>query len=140
MVDVLDVGEIDAGRVDDDVVDVVDGGGFGLAPDCITNPQPRDGSLSESGTETSVCAGVDVAVVGGVVVVVGPDVEEEEEVVDVVETVTVVVVVVVVGLLFESSNPDPVSSSARSATARIARNRHRGCGNGVEELRICSSP
>jgi hypothetical protein len=88
------------GAVVDDVDDVVvvvvvvDVGGGASEAGCMTNPQPCDGSLRESGTETGVSAGEDVVVVEGVVVVVvGPVVETDDVVVDVVGDETVVDVV-----------------------------------------------
>jgi len=84
------VGDVDV----DVVVDVVDVVGGAPEADCMTNPQPCDGSFRESGTETGVSAGADVVVVEGeVVVVVGFVVETDDVVVDVVRDETVVDVV-----------------------------------------------
>jgi len=113
----------------------------------ITNPHPRDGSLRLSGSETGTWNVVDGV---GEVVVVVPCVDVGDDPVVVVDVVVVVAVVVVVvvdavvegeaDVLFESSSPAPETRSASSTMERIARKRHRVCGGGLGEFRICSSP
>jgi hypothetical protein len=43
-------------------------------------------------------------------------------------------------LLFETSSPAPVSTSASSTAERTIRKRQRGWGREFGEFRICSSP